>query len=54
MLLGRAILSIAAIVEGIIVELIALLVRLTRRRCSMHLRLGPVSWVHLVVVVIAV
>jgi hypothetical protein len=30
MLLGRAILSIAAVVEGVIVELIALLERLTR------------------------
>lgn len=57
-LLGRAILSISAIVEGIIVELVALLERLAWRRrpvrAWMLLRLCPVARIHFVVVVIVV
>lgn len=57
-LLRRAILSISAIVEGIVVKLVALLERLTWRRCPvrvwMLLRLCPIARIHFVVIVIVV
>ena len=57
-LLRRAILSISAIVEGIIVELVALLERLPWRRRPvrvwMLLRLCPIARIHFVVIVIVV
>lgn len=57
-LLRRAILSISAIVEGIIVELVALLERLSWRRRPvrvwMLLRLCPIARIHFVVIVIVV
>lgn len=59
-LLRRAVLSISAIVEGIVVKLVALLERLTWRRCPvrvwmlLRLRLCPIARIHFVVIVIVV